>query len=275
MTSTGQAAVLVTPEVRGQRRRPLWLTVSLRALLPALLIGGWWAGSVGGVIEPQILAAPGAVLDAGAELYRTGQLVGFSLVSLQRVLLGVAFGATAGLALGVLTGLYRLGEELIDTTMQINRAIPFLALVPLFIAWFGIDETFKVLLIATATVSPMYAYSYLGVRKADRKIIESARSFGLRGRGLVFGVIIQFELPEILMELRICLDLSITALIAEVQVGSREGIGYLVSLAQDYNRTDYMVLCVLLYACLGLIFDMAVRLLERFALPWRVGVGVR
>lgn len=177
--------------------------------------------------------------------------------------------------LGVLAGLYALGEELIDATMQINRAIPFLALVPLFIAWFGIDETFKVLLIAIATVSPMYAYSYLGVRNVDRKMIEAAQSFGLRGGRLIFGVIIPAALPGILMALRICLSISITGLIAAEQVGTREGIGYLVSLAQEYNRTDYMVLCVVLYAILGLIFDAFVRILEKYAMPWRQGVTIR
>ncbi|MGW6033946.1 ABC transporter permease [Gordonia terrae] len=266
---------LETPRTRKQRSRPVWLSLPLRFLGPGVIVAVWWIGTATGTISPAVLASPGAVFDAFVELYRTGQLVDFALASLERAALGVGLGVGVGLILGVLAGLYTLGEELIDSTMQINRAIPFLALVPLFIAWFGIDNTFKVLLIAIATVSPMYAYSYLGVRNVDRKMIEAAQGFGLTGGRLILGVIIPAALPGILMALRICLSISITGLIAAEQVGTREGIGYLVSLAQEYNRTDYMILCVVLYAILGLIFDLIVRILEKYSMPWRAGVTVR
>ncbi|MER7860382.1 ABC transporter permease [Amycolatopsis japonica] len=266
---------LVRPEYRGRGRRRRWSSIPLRFAVPLLLVGLWWTGSATGAISEQILPGPPKVWNAFIELFQTGQLVDFTLASLQRAAAGVALGVAFGLLFGVLSGLSALGEELIDATMQINRAIPFLALVPLFIAWFGIDETFKVLLIAVATVAPMYAYTYLGVRNVDRKMLEAARSFGLRGPRLVFGTILPSALPAVLMALRICLSISVTGLIAAEQVGTREGIGYLVSLAQEYNRTDYMVLCVVLYAVLGLVFDGAVRVLERFAMPWRAGVAAR
>ncbi|UMP07042.1 ABC transporter permease [Amycolatopsis sp. EV170708-02-1] len=266
---------LVRPDHRGNRERSRWLSIPLRFSVPLLLVTAWWIGSATGAISPEVLPGPPKVWTAFAELYQTGQLVDFALASFQRVAAGVLLGVAAGLVFGVLSGLSALGEELIDATMQINRAIPFLALVPLFISWFGIDEQFKVLLIATATVAPMYAYTYLGVRNVDRKMLEAARSFGLRGPRLVFGAILPSALPAVLMALRICLSISITGLIAAEQVGTREGIGYLVSLAQEYNRTDYMVLCVVLYAVLGLLFDAAVRVLERFSMPWRAGVAAR
>ncbi|GAA3792011.1 ABC transporter permease [Amycolatopsis tucumanensis] len=271
---TGPAG-LVRPVFQGRTRRPRWLSVAVRFAVPLLLVAIWWTGTATGGISEQILPGPPKVWSAFTELLQTGQLVDFTLASLQRAAAGVFLGVAFGLLFGVLSGLSALGEELIDATMQINRAIPFLALVPLFIAWFGIDETFKVLLIAVATVAPMYAYTYLGVRNVDRKMLEAARSFGLRGPRLVFGTILPSALPSVLMALRICLSISVTGLIAAEQVGTREGIGYLVSLAQEYNRTDYMVLCVVLYAVLGLVFDGAVRVLERFAMPWRAGVAAR
>jgi sulfonate transport system permease protein len=266
---------LETPRHRAGRRRPRWVSIPLRFLVPALIVAVWWIGSATGVIPEEILAGPPKVWTAFTELYQTGQLVDFSLASFKRAALGVLLGVTVGLVLGVLSGLSSLGEELIDSTMQINRAIPFLALVPLFIAWFGIDETFKVLLITVATIGPMYAYTYLGVRNVDRKMVEAAQSFGLRGPRLVVEAILPAALPGVLMALRICLSISITGLIAAEQVGTREGIGYLVTLAQEYNRTDYMVLCVVLYALLGLVFDGIVRIIERFAMPWRGQVAIR
>ncbi|MFE2996620.1 ABC transporter permease [Nocardia sp. NPDC059246] len=266
---------LAPPRARVERRRPAWVSLPLRFVLPALIIAAWWIGSATGALSPQVLAGPPKVWSALLELARNGQLTEFALASFTRAALGVALGVTVGMALGLLAGLSSLGEELVDSTLQIVRAVPFLALVPLFIAWFGIDELYKVLLIAVATVAPMYAYTYLGVRNVDRKMVEAARGFGLTGVRLVAEVILPAALPGVLMALRVCLSISITGLIAAEQVGTTEGVGYLVTLAQEYNRTDYMVLCVVLYALLGLVFDGAVRLVERLAMPWRRQVAMR
>ncbi|MDO3647975.1 ABC transporter permease [Nocardia mangyaensis] len=266
---------LAPPRARAPRQRPRWLSLGLRAALPAAIVVAWWAGSASGAISPRVIAGPAAVWSAFVELFESGQLVDFALASFGRASAGVALGVSVGLVLGLLSGLSSLGEELVDSTLQIVRAVPFLALVPLFIAWFGIDELYKVLLIAVATMPPMYAYTYLGVRNVDRKMVEAARSFGLTGPRLVLEVIIPAALPGILMALRVCLSISITGLIAAEQVGTQEGVGYLVTLAQEYNRTDYMVLCVVLYALLGLVFDMLVRLAERYGMPWRKQVAIR
>ncbi|MBF6469811.1 ABC transporter permease subunit [Nocardia beijingensis] len=266
---------LAPPRSRAGKRRPAWLSVPLRFLLPALIVAGWWTGSATGALSERVLAGPPAVWTAFTELLGTGQLLDFAVASFARAAFGVGIGVAIGLTLGLVSGLSSLGEELVDSTMQILRAVPFLALVPLFIAWFGIDELYKVLLIAVATVAPMYAYTYLGVRNVDRKMVEAARSFGLTGPRLVLEVILPSALPGVLMALRVCLSISITGLIAAEQVGTREGVGYLVTLAQEYNRTDYMVLCVVLYALLGLVFDGLVRLAERFAMPWRGQVAIR
>lgn len=269
------AGPLAPPRSRVEKRRPAWLSVPLRILLPALVVAGWWIGSASGALSPQVLAGPPKVWSAFTELARSGQLADFALASFTRAAFGVLLGVTAGLLLGLAAGLSSLGEELVDSTMQIVRAVPFLALVPLFIAWFGIDELYKVLLIAVATIAPMYAYTYLGVRNVDRKVVEAARGFGLTGPRLVLEVILPAALPGVLMALRVCLSISITGLIAAEQVGTSKGVGYLVTLAQEYNRTDYMVLCVVLYALLGLIFDGVVRLIERFAMPWQRQVAIR
>ncbi|MCG5212771.1 ABC transporter permease [Streptosporangium sp. KLBMP 9127] len=243
--------------------------------VPSLLLAAWWVGSAGGGIPADVLAHPASVVGALRELVATGQFGDYVAASAVRAGLGVLLGGGVGLVLGVVAGLSALGEELVDPTMQMKRAVPFLALVPLFISWFGVGETFKVLLIAVASAGPMYAYSYLGVRGVDRKVVEAARGFGLKGFGLAFGVIIPSALPSILMALRICLSVALTGLIAAEQIGATEGIGYLVTLAQQYYRSDYMVLCILIYAVLGLAIDLAIRGVERLAMPWRSHVAAR
>ncbi|WP_220182769.1 ABC transporter permease [Sphaerisporangium album] len=270
-----EARGLEAPRFLGARRRPAALSVAVRIAVPLLLLAAWWYGSASGRIPPDVLAAPSAVAGALRELIATGQLTGYLLASGHRAGLGVLAGGGLGLVLGVAAGISAVGEELVDPTMQMLRAVPFLALVPLFISWFGVGETFKIVLIAVAAAIPMYAYTYLGVRNVDRKVVEAARGFGLRGHRLALGVVIPSALPSILMALRISLSVSLTGLIAAEQIGATEGIGYLVTLAQQYFRPDYMVLCILVYAALGLVFDGAIRLLERVAMPWRGHVVAR
>ncbi len=268
-TPTADVEELQQPRFLGSRRRSRVLSLTIRCAVPVLLVAVWQLASSRGWLDPDVLAPPSAVLTAAEELWRSGQLADFLAASGRRAGLGVSLGIVIGLVLGVLSGLSALGEELIDPTMQMLRAVPFLALVPLFMSWFGIDETFKIVLIAVAAIAPMYAYTYLGVRNVDRKVVEAARGFGLSGVRLVTSVILPSALPNVLMALRICLSISLSGLIAAEQVGTTKGIGYLVALAQQYYRNDYMVLCIVLYAVLGVLIDLVIRLLERYAMPWR------
>jgi sulfonate transport system permease protein len=270
-----EMAELERPKFLGARPRPRSVSLVVRASIPLLLLLAWWYGSASGMISPTVLASPHDVVRALVELAETGDLKLFLLASLGRAGAGVGIGVSVGLLLGISSGLTAIGEEIVDPTMQMLRAVPFLALVPLLISWFGIDETFKVVLIACSSAFPMYAYSYLGVRNVDRKMVESARGFGLRGWRLLLQVILPSTLPSLLMALRICLAISVVGLIAAEQVGTTRGIGYLVLLAKQYFRQDYMVLCILLYATLGLIFDTFIRTLERITMPWRRHSSIR
>lgn len=269
------ATRLSTPRYLGSKQRSRWLSLGVRIAVPAGLLAFWWIGTATGFIDDSVLASPTEVVQAFRELLRTGQLREFVFASFKRAGLGIAFGVSIGLVLGVVSGLTRLGEELIDPTMQIQRAVPFLALVPLFIFWFGVDDSFKVILIAFSAGGPMYAYTYTGVRNVDRKVVEAARGFGLTGPRLAYEVIIPSALPNILMALRICLAISLTGLIAAEQIGTTAGIGYLVTLSGQYFRNDYMVLCIVLYAAIGILIDIFTRLLERFAMPWRRHISAR
>ncbi len=266
---------LERPAFLGTKRRPRTLSLTLRATVPLALFFAWWWGTSSGAIPSSVLASPSEVVSAFIELQASGQLREFVLASVSRAVFGVALGVAVGLLLGIASGLTALGEELVDPTLQMLRAVPFLALVPLFISWFGIDEKFKIVLIAASSTFPMYAYSYLGVRNVDKKLVEAARGFGLGGARLLWKVILPSALPNLLMALRICLSISVVGLIAAEQVGTTKGIGYLVLLAKQYYRQDYMVLCVVLYAALGLFFDGVIRLLERYGMPWRRHSTVR
>ena len=190
-------------------------------------------------------------------------------VSVLRAATGLLFGVSAGLALGVITGFSRLGEELLDSPLQLLRALPFLSLVPLFMVWFGIGEEARVILIAVATSFPMYVSTAGGVRAVDPRLVEAMRTFGLSRWALVREVVLPAAMPSLLSGLRLSMTLSVIALIAAEEINTTNGIGFLMAQAQTYSRTDILTVCVLLYGLLGLCVDLIVRGAERLLMPWR------
>ncbi|MFI8793574.1 ABC transporter permease [Streptomyces sp. NPDC055105] len=266
---TAPANTLVAPRPPRVRPRRRGHTAAIRALGPLGLLAVWWIASATGILSKDVLASPAQVISAVGELWDNGQLSDALATSLTRSGAGLVIGLTAGLTLGVVTGFTRLGDELLDSSIQTLRTIPFLALVPLFMVWFGINETAKILLIAVATTFPMYVSTYGGVRNADSKLVEAMRSFGMSRLAIVREVVLPGALPSLLAGLRLSMTLSVIALIAAEEINATAGIGYLMAQAQSYARTDILAVCILIYGLLGLTADAVVRLLERALMPWR------
>ncbi|MFI6152626.1 ABC transporter permease [Kitasatospora sp. NPDC051170] len=271
-TEAALAAGLVEPRARRRRPRSRALALTLRTLGPLALLAAWFIASATGALTQDVLASPAQVAEAVGELWGNGQLTDALAVSLTRAGLGLFFGASVGLVLGVVTGFTRLGEELLDSAIQVLRTVPFLALVPLFMVWFGITETAKIALIGVATSFPMYVSASGGVRSTDRKLVEAMHSFGLGRWAVVRTVVLPGALPSLLSGLRLSMTLSVIALIAAEEINSTEGIGYLMAQAQNYSRTDVLAVCILIYGLLGLAADLIVRILERLLMPWRQAV---
>ncbi|MFJ5137120.1 ABC transporter permease [Streptomyces sp. NPDC088707] len=274
----GSTVGLVTPRPQVRRSRSRTYSLTVRALGPVALLALWWTSSATGVLTPDVLASPSQVIDAVGELWGNGQLPDALATSLTRSGIGLVIGLAAGLTLGITTGFTRLGDELLDSSLQTLRTIPFLSLVPLFMVWFGINETAKILLIAVATTFPMYVSTSGGVRNSDRKLVEAMHSFGLGRLAIVRQVVLPGALPSLLAGLRLSMTLSVIALIAAEEINATEGIGYLMSQAQSYARTDILAVCILVYGLLGLTADVLVRGLERVLMPWRTagpGGGAR
>ena len=266
---------LVTPRPQLARPRRAAVSITLRVAGPIALLVAWWAASASGALNPAVLASPQQVASAAWQLWQSGQLQSAVGVSVLRAATGLAFGVSAGLVLGVITGFSRLGEELLDSPLQLLRALPFLSLVPLFMVWFGIGEEARVILIAVATSFPMYVSTAGGVRAVDPKLVEAMRTFGLSRWALVREVVLPAAMPSLLSGLRLSMTLSVIALIAAEEINTTNGIGFLMAQAQTYSRTDILTVCVLLYGLLGLCVDLIVRGAERLLMPWRGARGGR
>jgi sulfonate transport system permease protein len=240
-----------------------------RWLSPIILLLLWELGSRAGLIPERVLAAPSTVAVTLVNMTLSGELPANLLVSLARAGLGLAIALAIAVPLGLTAGLSRLGETLVDPLMQIKRTIPVVALSPLFIVWFGIGETPKIALIAVAATFPIYLNLFAGVRGVDVRLVEAARTFGLTGWTLIREVILPGALPSFFVGLRYALGISVIVLVIAEQINAQAGLGHLINNARDFMRTDIIVVCLLVYALLGLGADALVRTLERKTLAWR------
>jgi sulfonate transport system permease protein len=203
------------------------------------------------------------------QLTANGELPAAILASGCRVLIGFLVGAFAGTALAVLAGLFRLGEDLVDSTVGMLRTLPWVGLIPLFIIWFGIDEEPKVALVALGVTFPLYFNIYAGIRGVDAQLTEAGTVLGLSRWGLVRHVVLPGALPSALVGLRYALGSAWLALVFAEQVNAQQGIGYLMTNAEQFFQTDVIVVCLVVYAVLGLLTDLTVRLATRYLLDWR------
>jgi sulfonate transport system permease protein len=237
--------------------------------MPLLLAGIWQVATSAGWVPPETLPSPGDVYSAFRELTRLGDLQLAIMVSLARACAGLAIGGSIGLVLGLFAGLWRVGEQIFDTPLQMLRTIPFIALIPLFIVWFGIGETPKIALIVGATIVPMYINTYAGVRGVDPRLIEAGQVFNLSRRQIATRVIVPTAMPSILVGFRYAAGVSLLALVAAEQINAQSGIGYILMNANMNQRPDVVIVGVAVYAALGVATDLLTRMFERVALPWK------
>ncbi|MET9790121.1 ABC transporter permease [Streptomyces canus] len=256
----------IVPASSRRTRVPRWLR---RTTGPVLLLALWQLLSSTGVLTADVLASPGRIAQVAGDLISDGSLTSAMTTSLQRVAGGLLLGALIGTGLALVSGLFRIGEDIVDAPVQMLRTVPFVGLIPLFIIWFGIGEAPKIAIITLGVTFPLYLNVYAGIRGVDSQLIEAGESLGLSRWGLVRHVILPGALPGAMTGLRYSLGISWLALVFAEQVNADSGIGFLMVQARDFLRTDVIVVCLIVYAFLGLLADFVVRSLERLLLQWR------
>ena len=243
-------------------------------LVPVGLVVVWQIASSLGWLSTRVLPAPVDVVKAAWRLAASGELWTHVKVSAARALTGLAIGGGLGLVLGLLTGSVKVAETLLDSTLQMVRNIPALALIPLVILWFGIDESAKLFLIAVSVFFPIYLNTFHGIRNVDPQLIEMGRTYGLTRRQLYKEVILPGAMSSILVGLRFSLGLMWVILIVAETISAQSGIGYLTMNAREFLQTDIVLVGILLYALLGKLADLLARGLERWWLRWHPAYGV-
>jgi len=256
--------------VRLTSRRPLG---AARLLGPVVVLVVWQVASSTGLLDPRQLAAPSTALRTGAQMFADGELVGHLLASARRAGTALACGVLLGTVLALLSGLSRAGEAAVDGLVQIKRAIPTLALIPLAILWLGIGETMKITLITLSVLVPVYINTHAALRGIDYRYVELAFTVHLSRWQFIRRVALPGALPGFFTGLRLAVTMSWTALVVLEQINATEGIGYVMTKARDYGQTDIIVVGLVIYATMGLLSDGLVRVAERRALSWRTSLG--
>jgi sulfonate transport system permease protein len=265
------AAAPAGPAPAGARRpRPArrWR----RAVSPIALLLLWELAARGGLLPEDKLPAPTAVLQTGWRLAADGTLGEHLLASLTRAGIGLAIGGTLALVLGAVAGLVRLGDDLVDPPVQMARMLPHLALVPLLIVWVGIGESMKITLVALGSFFPLYFNTYAGIRDIDERLVEAARTCGLDQWARLRHVVLPGALPALFLGLRLAIGAAWLSLVVGEQTNTQSGIGFLMMEAREFSQTDVVVLGLFVYATLGLLSDLLLRVAERRTLQWRRGL---
>lgn len=263
------AATRWTPFARLRRRG--WL---LRLISPVAVLAIWQLISKLHLVSTQKLPPPTQVWSTAVSLITTdnaayGTLQGAMAVSLERVAIGFAVGGGIGVLLAFTAGLSRIGENAVDPLMQMLRTLPLFGLIPVFIVWFGIDDTPKIILIAIGSAIPLYLNAFAGIRNVDPKLHELSRVLQLSRRELITKIVLPGAMPQILVGVRQSLGVAWLALVVAEQINTNAGLGFMMSQATQFLRLDVIIVALLVYCVLGLLTDWLVRIAERRALSWR------
>jgi NitT/TauT family transport system permease protein len=235
----------------------------------ALVLAGWQLGSMYGWIDQLILPSPAAVLAALWRLAESGDLWRHLSASLFRLTLGWLLGTVAALAFGIAIGMFALWRSVGIPLVAALFPIPKIALLPLFIIWFGIDEPSKVATILFGVFFPTAIATYSGVDGVPRSLIRMAQSFGVPTLRILWTIVLPGALPSILAGFRISIAIGIVLLVAAEMIGAQWGIGALVLAAGSLMQTDLLLAGVVLLSLIGLAVSTMLGRIERRLLRWR------
>lgn len=245
-----------------------------RLISPLLFILIWEFISRTHIVHPFFLPAPSTILIAGFQLIASGELLKHAMISLSRALSGYCLAIAIGILLGIIVGWSRFAEDLFDPLIELTRPIATLALVPLFILWFGVGNTSKIVIVFKACLFPILLNTISGVKGVKKRMIQAARSLGASDHQLLSKVIVPASLPMILTGIRISAAMCMLAIVGVEMLAAHTGLGFFVVDMQRVFATDKMFVGIVALTLLGFSLDRIVRIVQRRILKWHEGFSV-
>jgi sulfonate transport system permease protein len=245
-----------------------WKQKLIPWLIPFFILGFWQIFSMNGLFPATILPSPFAVIQTGVKLTASGELINHISISLGRAFIGFIIGGILGFFFGLMNGLCKPMNLLLQPTIRILRSIPHISLLPLVISWFGMNEVSFVFLVTLGILFPIYIHTYQGIKSIDKRLIEMGRAYGLKGYTLIFHVIFPGALSSIFVGIRYALGMMWMTLIVVETVPANSGIGYLTMNAREFMQIDMILLSILIYSLLGKLSVWMAKLFEK---KWLLG----
>ncbi|MEH2358460.1 aliphatic sulfonate ABC transporter permease SsuC [Nostoc sp.] len=237
-------------------------------IVPVSVLILWELASRTGLLSTRILPAPSGVIATAIKLGSTGELFQNIGISAGRAISGFVIGGSIGFGLGLLNGFSPVAEKLLDSSLQMLRTIPNLALIPLVILWFGIGDQARLFLVSMGVFFPLYLNTFHGIRSVDPGLIEMGKVYGLKTPQLLWQIIFPGALSSILVGVRFSLGIMWLTLIVAETIAADSGLGYMAMNAREFMQTDVVVLSIVIYALLGKLADAVARGLETKFLAW-------
>ncbi|GEB32511.1 MULTISPECIES: ABC transporter permease [Brevibacillus] len=270
VAATASAKPVLPTKAKARAGNSTKLAIWLKGLiLPVVVLIVWQTAGELGMVSATMLPTPLQILTAAGELLASGELLGHLQISIMRAATGFLLGGAIGLLAGLAVGFSNRVEHSLDPSVQMLRTIPHLAVIPLFILWFGFGELSKVLLIAKGAFFPLYVNTFLGIRSVDAKLFDVARVLQFSRWKQITKLIIPAALPNILLGVRLSLGAAWLGLVVAELMGSSEGVGYLIMDARQFSQTSIVFVGIVIFALVGKATDSLVRYLEKKWLKWR------
>lgn len=258
---------LVDPSIRARRRENVLVAVvrvaiAVVGLLAWELVSGRW-------ISEFWISSPTAVWSALLRFVESGQLLPAVQATVVETAAGFAVGAVAGIVVGLLFGISPLVARILDPYFVALNSIPRVALIPLFILWFGIGLETKVIFAATLVFFPVLLNTFAGARDVDRDLIDVIRVMGASRLDAIRRIFVPSALVWVFAGLRMSVPFALIGAVIAEMFTSNDGLGYLISVSANQYDTAGSFAALLVTTLLGLVLTFAVSLLERRALRWR------
>lgn len=271
-------AKLAVPEAK-ERTKPVLRWKDKAGLLPILVFFLLWEAFSRlnervELFNPTFLPAPSAILQEMWALSKTGLVQESLQASTVRILLGFSIGLILAVVVGVVMNKYRAVDYWLSPILNLLGPIPALALLPIFIIWFGIGEMPKVLLIAWTTFIPVLTNTLDGLKSVNPLLIRSALCLGAKERHIFWRVVFPSAIPSIFVGAQVSLGLGFSSLIVSEMMGAKSGLGYIIVDARNYFKMGNMFVAIILIGLEFSILSYLLKILERRMVSWRQN-GVR
>jgi NitT/TauT family transport system permease protein len=246
-----------------------WLTILLWRAGITIGVLGLWQFASGRLIKPFWISSPLAIWDQLAVWIETGELWLHVEVTLTETLLGFVFGALSGVAVGLALGLNRRLAAILDPFIVAFYSLPKIALAPLFILWFGVGLTSKVVMATFVVFFLVFYNTYAGTLAVEQELVDVLRLMGARRGQIIAKVILPSVVIWIFTGMKTSVPYALIGAVVGEMMASNKGLGYLIQASAGQYDTGGVFAALFVLSIIAMLLHTALKHSERWLLRWK------